>query len=147
MATPWPVIDLNEKWPGATNADIMIYQPEQPLDLIVSISTLEHIGYNKWTDTGLYKLSEVMVRLERMLAPGGVFVATVPIGWRPDMDAEIRTEQTGADQVWYMRQTSEVENTWTECTQDEALAQSRGRWARAMAVLQCGEFPKGEHRQ
>jgi hypothetical protein len=46
----WPVVDLRE--PGAINANVMAWRPETPVERLVSISTVEHIGYGKYGKAG-----------------------------------------------------------------------------------------------
>src|SRR4030095_16178990 len=44
----WPVdghtvIDLHEEYPGVINADVLTWEPLHQFDLIISISTLDHL--------------------------------------------------------------------------------------------------------
>jgi len=139
--TDWPIIDLTEKGERVHNIDIMKHEPKEPYDLIVSISTLEHIGQGKYAKrTRPAPLKRIVGHIKGMLAPGGVFVATVPVGFNKMVDTAILTGETGADHVWYVQRVDGT-NEWQECTKDAALQTPKGRWANAGAVLQCGWFP------
>jgi len=54
------------------------------VDLLVSISTIEHIGFGKFsTDTPKVKPSQVLARFKSFLAPHGMAVATAPTAYNP----------------------------------------------------------------
>jgi SAM-dependent methyltransferase len=81
------VIDKFERAPGVRNEDVVSFRAERPYDLIVSISTLEHVG---WDDDGPRdpgKLERAIANLRAQLAPGGRLVATLPVGYNPHLDA------------------------------------------------------------
>jgi SAM-dependent methyltransferase len=139
QTTTWPVIDIQEQGERVRNIDIMSFQPKEPYDLIVSISTLEHIGQGKYAKhTAAVSLGNIVKRIKGMLAPGGVFVATVPIGYNEMVDRAIRNDATGADHIWYVRRADG--NEWEQCTKEDALETPPTRWANAGAILQCGWF-------
>ena len=58
-------------------------------DLIVSVSTLEHVGLDEQRrEPG--KAAAAVRRLTSMLAPGGLLWMTVPVGYNPDLEQAIR---------------------------------------------------------
>lgn len=124
----WPVLDLREK--GCINRDVMTWKPTKPVDLLVSISTVEHVRARP---------SMVLMRLRSFLAPGGLAVVTVPTAYRVELDSELVTESTGADRVWAMCVIPGTYN-WAECTLREALAQQAracfGRWSGGLVVME-----------
>jgi SAM-dependent methyltransferase len=139
--TTWTVVDIREKGPRVRNVDVMKFEPEKPFDLIISISTLEHIGHGKYAQhTNAVPFKAIVDHIRSMLAPDGTFVATVPLSYNERLDEAIRNDATGADCVWYMRQANK-QNEWEQCTKEEALAAPYGHWSTGMALLQCGWFP------
>jgi SAM-dependent methyltransferase len=141
QATDWPIIDIQEQGERVRNIDVMSFVPKEKYDLIVSISTLEHIGQGKYAKhTAPVSLKNIVNRIKGMLAPGGVFVATVPVGFNKMVDTAIASGETGADHVWYMQRLGDS-NEWRECNKTAALDRPKGRWANAGAVLQVGWFP------
>lgn len=136
---PWPVVDIRE--PGAINADVMRWQPGFPVDLLVSISTVEHIGFGKFSQDTLptVKPSDVLARFRSWLAPHGMAVVTAPTAYNPTLDAELRDGTLGADRMWFMRLVRL--NEWEGCTMEEALAMSPtasyNRWSGGLMVLVC----------
>jgi hypothetical protein len=81
-----PVLDKFETGPGVINEDVVSYRSPAPLDLIVSISTLEHVGWDEEPkDPG--KIPRAIANLAGQLAPGGTMLVTLPLGYNPDLDA------------------------------------------------------------
>jgi hypothetical protein len=91
------VVDKYEPGSNVVNVDILAFQADQPYDLIVSISTLEHVG---WDDDELdpEKILQVVSHLRSMLSPGGRAIATVPLGYNPYLDELLRGRGVGFDQ-------------------------------------------------
>jgi hypothetical protein len=125
-ALPRTVVDRHEKGEGVLNEDIEAFMPESAFDLIVSISTLEHVGWNEGKygkseapDDG--KLSYVIDRLKAMSK--GRFLTTMPIGYNPPMDSRIRDDELGLD-ASYMVRTAPM--CWREADRNEAMSQKYG---------------------
>lgn len=75
----WPedghtVIDLHEVYPGVTNADVLTWEPPHLFDLIISISTLDHLhDYDEFR--------EALIRISFWLKPDrGLLYVTLPFG-------------------------------------------------------------------
>ena len=47
LDTSHPVVDLYERAPGVVNEDVVHYDPGRRFDLIVSLSTIEHVGFDE----------------------------------------------------------------------------------------------------
>ena len=124
----WPVVDLLE--PGCINMDIRDYTPDKPIDLLISISTLEHISKEPTTNIRC---------LRALLAPNGLGVATVPLRFNRHLDRRLADGISGASAVYAMRKIKGGEQ-WAECTLDEGLEagldRSNGKWRNGMAVLE-----------
>ena len=139
----WPVLDVRERGPQVINADVMAWEPPHPFDFILSISTVEHVGYGRHAAlTGPVTPAEVLARLRSWLTPGGLCLATVPTAYNPTLDEQLRAGTLGADEVHALRRVSEA-NEWAECPLDEALAMpyclGRHRWGGGMIVILCHE--------
>jgi hypothetical protein len=79
------VVDKYERGRGVINEDVVDYRPAKRYDLVVSISTLEHVGWDEEPkDPG--KVLVAVERLRSLLAPGGRLVATIPLGYNPGLD-------------------------------------------------------------
>jgi SAM-dependent methyltransferase len=99
------VIDKYEHAPGVTNADALTFTGG-PYDLIVSISTLEHVGYDEQPREPA-KAIRAVENLRALLSPGGVLLATIPIGYNRELDDTLRDGTLGAT-VSYLARVGEL---------------------------------------
>jgi glycosyltransferase involved in cell wall biosynthesis len=87
-APPHEIVDKYEHGPGVRNIDVLDLEPERRWDLIVSVSTLEHVGVDDAPhdpDRG----AQAAELLAGRLAPGGELLVTVPVGYNPDLDQSL----------------------------------------------------------
>ena len=94
------IVDKYEQAPGVLNRDVMELDELGPFDLIVAISTLEHVGWDEHPREPDKALAAVQA-LRAKLAPGGRLALTVPVGYNPSLDAalcagEVPLTATGA---------------------------------------------------
>jgi hypothetical protein len=114
------VVDKYETAPGVLNADIVEYVPEEPFDLVVALSTLEHVGWDE-EPRDPEKVFGAFEAVRRCVAPGGRLLVSIPIGYNPTVDEGLRTGAVTFDEeVWLIRTTRQ--NDWRECSREEGLA-------------------------
>jgi hypothetical protein len=82
------VVDKYEDDGKAVNVDIMDYRTDKKFDLIVSISTIEHIG---WDDRTNIDGATIMKKMMDLLSDNGKIIVTIPIGYNPVLDSQIRS--------------------------------------------------------
>ncbi len=94
------------------NQDIINYSPTKKYDLIVSISTLEHVGWdeNPREPTKIIKATD---HLKSLLAPAGRIVVTLPLGYNSEMDSFLDEGRLKFDQQYYLKRTTK-DNRWLE---------------------------------
>jgi hypothetical protein len=111
------VVDLHEVAPGVANEDIVDFSAP-PYDLIVSISTLEHVG---WDEPELEpdKASRAFRHLADLLSPGGALLVTIPLGYHRFLDRDLFHGRLPVDEVRYLRRMTRS-NLWSEV--DETAA-------------------------
>jgi len=84
----WPVVDRYEAGGRVHNIDLFDW--DEPVDWIVSISTLEHV---RWDEPDLGRHPDGPLRalkhLSGLLRPGGAMLATTPMGWQPFWDSAV----------------------------------------------------------
>jgi SAM-dependent methyltransferase len=84
----WRVVDKFELGTGVVNVDIVDYAPEERFDWIVSISTLEHVGWDENPrDSG--KAVRAFHHLRSLLNPDGRMLLTTPMGHNEGLDRAI----------------------------------------------------------
>jgi len=84
------VVDKYERAPGVLNRDVLELSDLGRFDLIVAISTLEHVGYDE-PARDPRKAQRAVAALRSALAPGGTLVLTVPVGYNPAFDGALRS--------------------------------------------------------
>jgi SAM-dependent methyltransferase len=89
------IVDKYEQTPGVLNLDVMDLEDLGQFDLIVAISTVEHVGWDE-EPRDPDKAPEAVRRLVAQLAPAGRLLLTVPIGYHPGLDAALRSGELTA---------------------------------------------------
>jgi len=87
------VVDKYEKAEGVTNEDIVDYSPNKKYDLIISISTLEHVGWGYPEPFSADKILKAIRNMQRLLKDNGKIVVTLPIYENPFLTNMIVTEK------------------------------------------------------
>src|SRR5207249_156927 len=114
------VLDKFEKGPGVINEDIIAFHPPKRYDLIISISTFEHIGFDdEANEPSGQKIAAAIATCRRLLKGDGKLVLTVPLGYNPDLDRMIREAELGTSQECYLRRAQKL--SWGACHKAEAL--------------------------
>lgn len=73
------IVDKYEKGDGVINQDVIDYKPSKKYDLIISISTLEHVGWDELPREPL-KIIKAINNLKSLLNRRGKIVMTIPLG-------------------------------------------------------------------
>lgn len=144
----WDVVDKFERCEGIVCGDAVTYCPPQPADLILSISTLEHVGF----DDDVRDPTLIPQAIENLrgnsLAPGGRLMATVPIGYNPDLDWRLFAGELGESAVWFLKRTARYE--WREATADEVRDTGYATdyiEAGALAIIEFTPYVSPEHHE
>jgi hypothetical protein len=111
------VLDKYERARGVINEDVVDYRPSKQYDLIVSISTLEHVGWDEEPQEP-EKFLRAVENLMSMLAPGGTLLMTLPIGYNAALDGYLADSRIPFTTVAYARRFSD-DNQWREATWSE----------------------------
>lgn len=111
---PTEVVDKYEKRSGVKNMDIVDYWPKHELDFIISVSTLEHVGWDE-RPRDPNKVDRAFKHLVKMLAPSGRLLLTMPLGYNPAIDA------------------AAIEGRWPMKRQT-CLLRDHGRWTESRTI-------------
>ena len=129
------VVDKYERRPGVAAEDIVGFDPRQRFQRIVSISTLEHIGWDELPRVP-GKYWPAIDTMRRLLSADGLLLATIPLGYNPQLDQDIFAVRLGCSRVDYFKRLSRGE--WRVGSLDEALGARYGeRFRTADGLALC----------
>lgn len=135
----WPTVDLVEKETGVTNCDILDWKGG-PYDLVVSISTFEHIGLD-YGEKDPMRAIDAVIHCCGLLAPKGRFVFTVPLGYHPVLDEWLLNRWGGTKR--FLKRIS-ADNRWRQGTTEEVKGAKYGEPFKFANAIIVGEFVR-EH--
>ena len=90
MPVEHEVVDKYERAAGVRNVDIFDLSAEPAYDLVIAISTLEHVGRDE-SPREPARAVRAFEHLRDLLRPGGTLFATVPAGYNAELDAALAT--------------------------------------------------------
>lgn len=132
------VVDKYEvcRYRPVLNEDVLDYAPGRFFSRIVSISTLEHVGWDELPRRPEAVLP-VFPKLRSLLSPDGQALITIPVGYHLGLDEALRTDAIEGASMRYMKRLN-AGNRWAECSAAEAWACRFGKpypYANAMAFI------------
>lgn len=87
------VVDLDEVSGGVINADVRTWSPPEPFDWLVSVSTVEHVGWPRpWPrpdEAEPHAAAAVLDRFRQFVRPGRSMLITAPLGFNPGLDVAL----------------------------------------------------------
>ena len=99
------VVDKYEKDDEVENIDIVNFKSKKKYSLIVSISTLEHVGWDeKIKDPKKIKLA--IKKLVGHLKVGGDLWVTLPLGYNPHLDKSLQNNELPFDKLLFLERVS-----------------------------------------
>jgi SAM-dependent methyltransferase len=116
------VLDRYERAPGVINIDVLEFRPSEPYDLIVSISTIEHVGWDEHPREPA-RAERAVHHLCSLLARGGRLVITIPAQYNPYLDAALADGRIECTRIWGMERDLR-RNHWREVAPAEAARAS-----------------------
>lgn len=122
------VVDLYGRRPGVVNEDIASFTGG-PFDLVLSVSTVEHIGWDE-SPRDVDKAARAVGHMVSLLAPGGEMLVTIPVGYHRFLDDAVTDGRLNPTRIAWLVRTGV--RRWTEGSEDEALATVYG-WPHAGA--------------
>jgi SAM-dependent methyltransferase len=130
------VVDKYERGVRVRNVDVLEFRPDGRYDLIISVSTLEHVGWDEdlkeWD-----KPMRAVSHLVSLLSPGGTLLITLPLGYNPRVDAALQGDAFDLDHLTFLKRISR-DNRWQEVTKDKILGTEYGRPFPAANVVAIG---------
>lgn len=136
------IIDKYEKANGIINIDAADFDPPKRYDLIVTISTLEHVGWNE-NSRDSTKIPSAIENLKGLLGPKGKMVITVPLGYNPELDRLLKENKVQFTKRFYLKRISK-DNKWIEVDWKEvknARYDSPFSYANGLVIGIIEEYP------
>ena len=106
------IVDKYEKADGVINEDVVDFRSSKKYKLIISISTLEHVGWDEYPRDPK-KIFDAINNLKRLLAPGGKLVITLPLGENTILDNYLENDKIKFTYKYYLKRISRS-NKWKE---------------------------------
>ena len=134
------ILDKYERGNGIINEDILDFVATEKFELIVSISTFEHFGFDDDMDcdSGVKILDAIDASL-KLLALNGRLVLTVPLGYNPSLDQLITDNKLKCNRSFFICRIGPLK--WETTTIEKALAYRYGRpfpYANAIMIAEFG---------
>ena len=109
------IVDKFDKTNGVINQDVVDFQPaeNEKYDLIVSISTIEHVGWDETPRDPKKILFALENLITKCLAPGGEIVVTLPIGYNTYLDKLLKEDKIRFTEQYYLKRISN-DNKWIQ---------------------------------
>lgn len=136
MSFPHTIVDKYETGEGIINADVTDLRVASSFDTIISISTLEHVGFDE-EDLRPERFRFALDILRNLLKPAGLLVVTLPVGYNPEVDRFLADGAPGFGSTHFLVRQSCL-NIWVETNSNVALAaryDSKYPHANAIAIL------------
>lgn len=135
------IVDKYEKGNEVINQDVVDFKPFKKYDLIISISTLEHVGWDEIPHEP-FKILRAIENLKNLLNQGGKMVITLPIGHSPVLDNLLSTNQLNFSKKYHMKRKSKS-NRWKEVSWNKISNIKYGTFTRYSATgIVIGVFEK-----
>ena len=109
---PHTIVDKYERGDGVINEDVAEYNPDEKYDLIFSISTMEHVGFDEMPQEP-EKLMRSFENLKSLLEEEGKIIITMPLGYNKFLDENLEKNNFGFNKQFFFKK-DENFNTWKE---------------------------------
>jgi SAM-dependent methyltransferase len=103
-------IDKYEKYPGVINIDIVDLKDKATYDIVFSISTLEHVGFDYKEILENIKFNQAVEKCISLLRSKGLFIVTLPIFYRAEVDKFIFEDKRYFKKIFLRRK--DFQNNW-----------------------------------
>jgi hypothetical protein len=131
------VVDKYEVMKGVINEDIVEFNPTKKYDLIASISTMEHVGWDE-KPRDPPKILRGLQKLKTLLSPSGQLIVTMPLGYNQYLDDLIKDDYQFLDNQYYMKRVSG--RIWQEVTCEKIKNSTYNKnmpWPSANGIVVC----------
>lgn len=122
--TTHDILDKYEKGTDVINEDVVNFKPSKKYDLIISVSTMEHVGWTYGEKKNPDKFLKGVENLKKLLKNNGTMAVTFPLFYRQDLSELIAKKKMPFNKNYFMKRISFL-NEWVEIGFNEAM---KGNW-------------------
>lgn len=137
--------DVVDKYDLAENIikkDVINFSPHKKYDLIVSISTIEHIGRDEESKDP-QKVLKILEKLKTFLSHKGIIVITFPLGYNEILDISIRKGKLKFNKLFFLQRKLSDINFWVESARQIKSNKKSDLWipknGLAIGIIENGE--------
>ena len=136
------ILDKYEKGKDIINEDVVNYTSNKKYDLIISISTMEHVGHSYGEKKDLKKFSKGIKNLKKLLANNGKLLITLPVYYNSYVTNLIIKKKMPFKKGYFMKRYS-FWNEWKQVDYRQAVSGNKydGFYANSN-VIYIGEYNK-----
>lgn len=119
------VLDKYDLSPGIINQDVISFCPKEKYQAIISISTLEHVGWDE-PDRDPGKIPAAIINLrDNCLLPGGSMLVSLPLGYNQYFDEYLKNGGEVFSEKYFLKRVS-AENEWSQVQYKEIVGSKFG---------------------
>lgn len=133
------VLDKYEKSSGVINQDILDFRSAKKYDLIFSISTLEHVGWDEDTKDPT-KIEKSLLNLKSILKRKGEIWFSVPLGYNPNLDKQITLQKLPLTEKFFLKRASNFTNVWIEIDESKIRKPRYGKPYPHANIVMIGKY-------
>ena len=133
------VLDKYEQSPGVINDDIVGFRADPPYDAVISISTLEHVGWDE-RPREPEKVLAAYASMRSLIGDDGAMLVTAPLGQNPHLDGFIHEGRFDFPVQTFLRRVNK-QNDWREVPRHEVVGAAWGTPFHGTNALFVGMWP------
>jgi SAM-dependent methyltransferase len=138
------VIDKYEIFPGVINKDIEDIYLNDKFDLIISISTIEHIGLDD-CPIDPEKVIRTLKKLKtKFLKKNGIILVSFPVNYNEKISEMINKNKISNFEIFCFRKINEKYNLWKEVDYKEVKENKHSQPVKAVCFLKLTNKTKIE---
>jgi hypothetical protein len=137
------VLDKYEPGEKIIHEDAATFRPSKKYDIIVSVSTMEHVGWDEAPRDPEALLRAFTNLAKNCLSPGGTLIVTVPLGYNDFLDLCLLSGRLRFDEAYYMKRVGPGRN-WREAARQEVIGIRYDRTVSTAGAIAIGIIRKAQ---
>ena len=138
------VIDKYEIFPGVINKDIEDIYLNDRFDLIISISTIEHIGLDDYPIDPEKAIRTLKKLKTKFLKKNGIILVSFPVNYNEKISEMINKNKISNFEIFCFRKINEKHNLWEEVDYKEVKKKEHSQPVKAVCFLKLTKNTKIE---